>query len=222
MNLLRRNELPEHLKVDIKSINEERANMLSHGLGVLLFLALIPFLISYAAKTGMAVYLVSVILYSISLLMVYTASTLYHSSYDAKYRRRLKIFDHVSIYFLIAGTYSPFILTHLRTTAGWVIFIVLWSMVVIGSIVKLFHVEKFKLISTLAYLVMGWLVIFIIKPLYLLLPEVSFYWILIGGVSYTAGVFFYLKESIRYNHLVWHLFVLGGSVSHFVAVYFCV
>ncbi|MDF1697769.1 MAG: hemolysin III family protein [Saprospiraceae bacterium] len=215
------NKIPEHLKVDIKSIREERANMISHGVGLLLFLIGVPFLLFYTIKTGKFPYIIGAFLYGISLIMVYTSSTLYHSSYNATIRKRLRIFDHVSIYFLIAGSYSPFILTHVTTTIGWSIFIILWSMVLIGSVVKLWFVDKFQLISTIAYLVMGWMALFIIKPLYLELPLVSFYWLVIGGVLYTVGAFFYMREKMIYNHLVWHLFVLGGSIAHFIAVWYC-
>lgn len=214
-------EVPEHLKVDIKSIPEERANMVSHGLGLLLFLISLPFLLFHTYSSGVFEYFLGSLLYGVSLIMVYTSSTLYHSSYNANVRRRLRIFDHISIYFLIAGSYSPFILTHIRTTAGWTIFIILWTMVIIGSIVKLKFVHKFQFISTIAYLVMGWLALFIIKPLYIELPRVSFYWILSGGLLYTVGSIFYMKHSLRYNHFIWHLFVLAGSIAHFIAVYYC-
>ena len=215
------NKIPEHLDVDIKSIPEERANMISHGLGLILFLIAVPILTYYTVSTGVTEYWIGSLLFGISLIMVYMASTLYHSSYNANFRRKFKIFDHVSIYFLIAGSYSPFILTHLNTVSGWSIFIVLWSMVLIGSIVKLWFVDQFKLISTLAYLVMGWLVLFIIKPLFLALPALSFAMIVVGGVFYTVGVYFYLNKKLKFNHLIWHLFVLGGSVSHFIAVFLC-
>lgn len=214
-------EVPELLRIDIKSIKEERANMISHGLGLALFLVSLPFLINYAYNSGVFEYFMGSLFYGISLLMVYTSSTLYHSSYKVKVRKRLRTFDHVSIYFLIAGSYSPFLLTHIQTTSGWTIFIILWSMVLIGSAVKLIFGHKFKLISTLAYLVMGWLAIFIIKPLYLELPRQSFYWIVFGGALYTIGAFFYMKDKMRYNHLIWHLFVLGGSIAHFIAVCYC-
>jgi hemolysin III len=214
-------EVPEQLKVDIKSIPEERANMFSHGIGFLLFLIAVPFLIVHAFRTGVFEYFVGSIFFGVSLMMVYTSSTLYHSSYVSNTRRRLRIFDHISIYFLIAGTYTPFLLTHIQTSSGRVIFIVLWSMVVVGSIIKLKFVHKFKFISTLAYLVMGWMAVIIIKPLYLELPCMSFYWIMAGGLMYTGGAFFYMKTKMKYNHLVWHLFVLGGSIAHFIAVYFC-
>jgi len=217
-----RKEVPEHLKVDIRSISEERANMISHGAGLLLILVGVPFLINYTFNTGILEYFFGSVMYSISLIMVYTASTLYHSSYNAKARKRLRIFDHISIYFLIAGTYSPFLLTHIQTTSGVVIFIILWSMVLIGSIVKLKFVDDFKFISLMAYLVMGWLAVFIAKPLYIELPRVSFYWIVTGGLLYTFGSYFYMKKGLKYSHLIWHLFVLGGSIAHFVAVCYCI
>lgn len=215
-------EVPEYLKIDIKSIKEERANMISHGAGLLLFIVGIPFLIRYTYQTGDFSYFLGTVFYCVSLLMVYASSTLYHSSYKVNVRKRLRTFDHISIYFLIAGSYSPFLLTHIQTTSGWTIFIVLWSMVVIGSIAKLVFGPKFKLISTAAYLIMGWLALFIIKPLYIELPRVSFYWIVIGGVLYTVGSYYYLKRKMLYNHLIWHLFVLGGSLAHFIAVCYCI
>jgi len=214
-------EVPELLKIDIKTVKEEKANMLSHAVGLLLFVISIPFLIVYTYNTGVFEYFLGTIFYGISLIMVYTSSTLYHSSFKVDVRKRLRTFDHISIYFLIAGSYSPFLLTHLQTTSGWTIFIILWSMVLIGSVSKLVFGHKFKLISTIAYLVMGWLAIFIIKPLYLELPSESFYWIFAGGMFYTIGAYFYMNEKMLYNHFIWHLFVLAGSIAHFVAVCYC-
>ena len=215
-------EVPEDLKFDVKSIEEEKANLVSHGIGLLLFLVGIPFLIVYTIKTDVFEYFLGTLIYGVSLIMVYTSSTLYHATFIAKLRKRLRIFDHISIYFLIAGSYSPFILTHIRTTAGWTIFILLWTMAVVGSIVKLMFINRFKLISTMAYIVMGWLALFIIKPLYVELPRISFYWILAGGILYTSGTYFYMNQKLKYNHFIWHLFVLAGSIAHFVAVYYCV
>lgn len=211
----------DHLKVDIKSVSEERANMVSHGMGLLLFLTGLPFLLYHASNSQNSDYFYGSLIYGISLLMVYTSSTLYHSSYNAKVRRRLRIFDHISIYFLIAGTYTPFILTHINTTMGWTMFVILWIMVVMGSFVKLMFVDRFKMISTTAYLVMGWLALLIIKPLYDHLPAASFYCIVAGGLMYTIGSYFYMKESLKYNHLIWHVFVVLGSLFHFVAVFLC-
>ena len=214
-------EVPEILKIDIKSVREEKANLISHGLGLLVFLISIPFLIVYTYNTGVFEYFLGTLFYAISLIMVYTSSTLYHSSFKVDVRKRLRTFDHISIYFLIAGSYSPFLLTHIQTTSGWTIFIILWSMVLVGSITKLVFGPKFKVVSTIAYLVMGWLAVFIIKPLYSELPSESFYWIIIGGLLYSIGAYFYMNEKMKYNHLIWHLFVLGGSIAHFIAVCYC-
>jgi hemolysin III len=215
-------EVPELLKIDIKTVKEEKANMISHGVGLLLFIISLPFLIVYTYNTGVIEYFLGTLLYGISLIMVYTSSTFYHSSYNVKVRKRLRLFDHISIYFLIAGSYSPFLLTHIQTTSGWTIFILLWSMVLIGSVAKLVFGHRFKLVSTLAYIVMGWLALFIIRPLYLELPRESFYWIIAGGLFYTGGAFFYMKEKMNYNHFIWHLFVLAGSIAHFIAVCYCI
>ena len=215
-------ELPAEVENDIKSIPEEIANMLSHASGFLFFLISSPFLIYLAHKTGNYYYFVGTILFSITLLMVYASSTLYHSVYQKRLRHRFRVFDHISIYFLIAGSYTPFLLTHFQDTRGWTILIVQWSMVFIGSIFKIFFTHRFKIVSTLVYLIMGWLALFIIKPMIETLPMTSVIWIAMGGFFYTVGVVFYLWEKLRHNHLIWHLFVLAGSVSHFLAVGYCI
>ena len=215
-------ELPAEVAHDVKSIREEVANMISHGAGVVLFLILSPFLIFWAYKTGNGWYLSGSVVFILSLLMVYSSSTLYHSVYKDDLRKKMRIFDHISIYFLIAGSYTPFIFTHFKDTKGWTILAILWTMTIVGSIFKLFYTHKFKVISTIAYVVMGWMALAIIQPLFETLPTVSFTWIVIGGLSYTIGVIFYLWEKLYHNHFIWHLAVLGGSVSHFLAVYYCV
>lgn len=212
-------EIPSALADQIKSSTEENANMLSHGIGFLLFLVAIPFLLSKASKTNTDWVLWGTIVYSISLLMVYTSSTLYHQNKKALTRKKLRVFDHISIYFLIAGTYTPFILKYLQNTTGWITLIALWSTVLLGSIFKLFFTHKFNLFSTLAYLAMGWAAIFIAKPLYETAPTTALIWIGIGGLSYTIGTFFYLKKNLYLGHFIWHLFVLGGSLAHFIAVW---
>lgn len=215
-------EVPVKLQNDIKSIREEVANMISHGAGLVLAALAVPFLLYAAHKTGKEWHFWGTVIYSISLFMVYTSSTLYHSVYRVKLRRILRTLDHISIYFLIAGSYTPFIVAHLRTSLGWTVFIILWSMAAIGTIFKLFYTHRFKKLSTLAYLVMGWMAIVLIKPLMTLLPPESFKWIVIGGMSYTLGTIFYLWKGLKYNHFIWHLWVLGGSIGHFVAVYYAI
>ena len=214
-------KIPSDLITEIKSITEENANIISHAAGLILFLLSTPFLINLASKTADTLVLWGTIIYCITLLMVYSSSTLYHQSSIVSTRKKLRIFDHICIYFLIAGTYTPLILKHLQGTVGWTTLIALWSTVLIGSIFKLFFTHKFKLISTLAYLGMGWAALFIIKPLYESAPTISLISIGIGALSYTIGTFFYLRKNMYLSHLIWHLFVLGGSISHFIAIWMC-
>ncbi len=213
--------IPEDVAYDIKTRREELANMLSHGIGIVVFLLMSPLLLYSAYWTNNDWYFSGCIVFCISLLMVYTSSTLYHSMYKHDLRRKMRIFDHISIYFLIAGSYTPFIFTHFKDTKGWTILGILWTMTILGSIFKLFFTHKYRLLSTLAYVVMGWMALFILQPLIQTVPPHCFMWIAIGGACYTLGVVFYLWEKLYHNHLIWHLFVLAGSVSHFFAVYFC-
>lgn len=211
--------IPENLSFDIKSIHEELANQISHGIGLLLAFFGSIYLLFLAANSTIKYAFVACAVYCFSLVMVYTSSTLYHSAYRLSVRRRLRIFDHISIYFLIAGSYTPAILMYLRTDKGWTVFGILWTMVVIGSIFKLFFTHKFKVISTIAYAVMGWMAIFIYQPLTLVIPLDAMLWIKVGGAFYTSGIVFYLWKSLKQNHFIWHLFVLAGSIAHFVSVY---
>jgi hemolysin III len=214
--------IPEDVAHDIKTIKEELANMISHGLGIFIFLLLSPLLLYSAFNTGNFWYLTGCAIFCTTLLMVYISSTLYHSMYNDSRRKKMRILDHISIYFLIAGSYTPFIFTHFKDYRGWTILGVLWIMTLLGSIFKLFFTHKYRILSTVAYVVMGWMALFIFKPLMLAVSPTCFQWIVIGGAFYTIGVIFYLWERLYHNHFIWHLFVLGGSVSHFLAVYFCV
>ena len=212
--------VPENLRFDIKSIHEEVANQISHGIGWILGLFASPYLLYLASESQIKYALISVIIYCFSLFLVYTSSTLYHSAYRLSVRRKLRVFDHISIYFLIAGSYTPFILMYLRTPKGYTVLTLLWTMVLIGSVFKLFFTHKFKLVSTIAYLIMGWIGIFIHEPLAKNVPLDSILWIKVGGAFYTSGIVFYLWKRLKQNHFIWHLFVLAGSAAHFVAVYF--
>ncbi len=210
-------EVPEELKPLIKSIPEEIANMISHGLGVLFFLIGIPLLLLRVQTDGWLT--LGSVIFSISLLMVYFSSTIYHSVYKLYLKRRLRVFDHISIYFLIAGSFTPFVLKHVQTTLGWSILGLIWLMVLIGGIFKYFFTHKFNVVSTLAYVGMGGMAIFIITPLSENLTDSSLHWLALGGISYLAGVPFYLWKRLYMNHFIWHVFVLIGSVSHFMAVW---
>ncbi len=211
-------EVPEDLKLLVKSIPEEIANMISHGLGALFFLVGVPVMLFQANSNFWL--LLGCVIFGVSLLMVYFSSTIYHSVYRLFLKRRLRVFDHISIYFLIAGSFTPFILAHLQTTLGWSILGVIWLMVMVGGVFKYFFTHRFNVISTLAYVGMGGMALFVITPLSESLPAQSLFWLSAGGVSYLLGVPFYLWKKLKFNHLIWHVFVLGGSISHYLAVWY--
>ena len=197
---------------------DEFASAVSHGLGAIAALAGGVLLIVLAALDGDGWQLGAAIVFATSLLLLYSASTLYHAAARPRTKRRLKVFDHCAIYLLIAGTYTPFTLIGLRGPWGWGLFIAIWTIAIAGVIFKLFYTGRFKLLSTILYIAMGWLVVVAIKPLLTSVDPVTLGWMLAGGLFYTLGTFFYHRESIRYSHAIWHLFVIAGSVCHFVAV----
>lgn len=191
-------------------------------MGLLLSVAALLLLLNRSVQYGDAWHMVSVSIYGLSMIGLYGASTLYHSARKPEIRTRLRILDHASIYVLIAGTYTPFMLITLNGVTGWVIFSVSWGMAVTGIILKLFFTGRFELLSTLMYVFMGWLVIFAIKPLLNNLSLTGLYWVLAGGLAYTLGAILYSIKSIPFNHSIFHVLVLVGSICHFLAVYFYV
>ena len=199
---------------------EERANILTHGIGAgVALVAGLAMVALSVVRGGDAWQWASAIVFSASMLMLYLASTAYHRAVDPVRRARLKIVDHCAIYVLIAGTYTPFALTTLRDTIGWTLFIAIWSLAAIGIIFKLFFTGRFKLASTLIYIAMGWLVMLYAKPVYLALSGWTFGWLVAGGIAYTLGTVFYLQRRMPYAHAVWHGFVVTGTVCHFIAVW---
>ena len=199
---------------------EEIANAVTHGIGTLLAVAALILLVFYSKSYGDSWYVVSYTIYGISLVLLYLESTLYHSITNKKVKALFRIFDHSSIFLLIAGTYTPFTLTVLRGKIGWTIFITVWVMAVAGIIMKFFFVGRFKVLSTILYIIMGWMIIFAIKPLVAALPYYGVLLLFIGGILYTVGAGLYLIDKIPYNHAVWHLFVMGGSACHFFCILF--
>jgi hemolysin III len=197
---------------------EEIANALTHGIGALASAAAGAVLVTLATLHGTRLQMVSAIVFCSSLLLLYTSSTLYHAIPSMTAKRRLKICDHCAIYLLIAGTYTPFALIGLHGPVGWWLFGVAWGLAAVGVTFKLFFTGRYKLFSTMVYIGMGWMAIFAIKPMLSSIPLPSLIWLLAGGVVYTAGTLFYHNERLRYSHAVWHLFVLGGSACHFIAV----
>ncbi len=197
---------------------EELASALTHGLGAAAALAGGAVLITLAALYGDGWQLGAAIVFGVCLLLLYLASTLYHAIPYPTAKARLKVFDHCAIYLLIAGTYTPFTLIGLRGPTGWILFAAIWALALAGVVFKLFYTGRFKLLSTLIYVAMGWLVILAIKPVMAALDDWTFGWLLAGGVFYTLGTVFYHRPGLRYSHAIWHLFVLAGSVCHYIAV----
>lgn len=201
-----------------QAIREELANALTHGLGATAALAGGAVLIALAALSGDGWQLVGATVFGVCLLLLYIASTLYHAIQHPVLKARLKVFDHCAIYLLIAGTYTPFTLIGLRGALGWWLFAAIWTLALAGIVFKLFFTGRFKLLSTLIYVAMGWLVLIAIVPVFRALDAWTFGWLLAGGVCYTLGTFFYHRPGMRYSHAVWHMFVIAGSVCHYVSV----
>ena len=201
---------------------EEYLNAVTHGVGAILSMLGLVVLAVAAYTHGSIWHVISFSMYGFSLVLLYLASTLYHSFTGAKIKYIFKIFDHAAIYLLIAGTYTPFTLVLLHGVLGWTIFGVIWSLACVGVVLTIFFVQRFKLLSTICYIGMGWLILVCLKPLAAVLPTAGLGWLIAGGVFYTVGAVFYLCQRLPYNHAVWHLFVLAGSVSHFITVYYYV
>lgn len=201
---------------------EEKLNIVTHGFGFILSIIGLILLVLKANDYGEARLLVSFSIFGASLVLLYAASTLYHSARSVLLRYRLNILDHASIYVLIAGTYTPFAIVTLNGLVGWIIFGVIWAMAITGVILKLFFTGRYQRLSTIMYVVMGWVVVFAIKPLMDNLSLNGLLWLLSGGISYTLGAVLFSLERIRFNHAIFHLFVLFGSFSHFISIYYYV
>ncbi len=202
------------------SKNEELLNTLSHAIGIALSIVAAVLLMIKAIRLASPVYIVSFGVFALSLLILYSASTFYHGATDISAKQKLKVFDHAAIYVLIAGSYTPFALIILPDAWGWSMFGVEWTLALTGIILKLFYTGRFEKISTAAYVLMGWIVIIAIKPLIDNLSQEGVMWLFIGGIFYTLGALLYLIKKIPYNHAIFHVFVLLGSFSHFVSVYY--
>lgn len=204
------------------SRNEELINVISHGIGFLLSIAALSILVVFASLNGNAWHIVSFAIYGSSLVILYFASTVFHLSRNQKTRNYLNIFDHVSIYLLIAGTYTPFALVTLRGPWGWSIFGVVWGIAITGIILKFFYTGRFNTLSTVLYIALGWVILIAISPLISALPIGGLIWLLAGGLSYTIGAGFFLLNRLPLNHAIFHVLIIVGSVCHFVAVFWYV
>lgn len=197
---------------------EERANFFTHAIGLILAIGGLMLLLKLTANDPDGWRRVSFILYGTSVVFLFASSTFYHASTIYRIKRILQIVDHIAIYLLIAGTYTPFLLGPLRGTWGWTLLIIIWTLAIGGSVLKFWLTGKYRRISTAIYLGMGWLAVVAVKPMVEAVPAASLIWLLTGGICYTVGVYFYNKRSFRYHHAVWHLFVIAGSACHFVSI----
>lgn len=200
---------------------EEQINAWSHGIGVVLgILGLVLLIINVNKDRPFDLF--SVIVYGLSIIILFTASTLYHSVVDEKKKHYFRIVDHISIYLLIAGTYTPVLLILLTDSLGWTLFWIVWGIALFGVILKLFFTGKFAAFSTSLYLVMGWLIVFDFANLSDAIGPNGLFWLFAGGLFYTVGIVFYAIQKIPFNHVIWHVFVLAGAISHFLMVYYYV
>ncbi len=197
---------------------QELANGISHAFGMLFGIVAIPILMALAASKENIAGLIGVGIYGFSFLMVFTASTIYHSVHQPNIKRVMNIIDHISIYFLIAGTYTPFILTGMLDSLGIALLSVLWGIAFVGIIFKIFFIGRFQIVSTLLYVAMGWALIFVANPFFASMSTGAMVLLITGGVLYTIGVIFYLWERLPYNHAIWHMFVLSAGVCHYTAI----
>ncbi|MFW5947798.1 MAG: PAQR family membrane homeostasis protein TrhA [Gemmatimonadota bacterium] len=197
---------------------EEVANLVTHGIGMVAAIVGAAVLVVLAALHGDVWEIVGVSVFATSLVALYTASTLYHAARDPVLKARLKVLDHAAIYLLIAGSYTPFMIGELRGGWGWSLFGVIWGLAVAGIGLKLAFIGRFRLLSTIVYVAMGWLVLVAVVPLVRNLEPVTLAWLVAGGIAYTAGTPFYHNRRIRYSHAIWHVFVMAGSACHAIAV----
>jgi hemolysin III len=197
---------------------EELANTVTHGVGLVASIAGTALLVTFAALNGDVWRIVSSAIFGTTLILLYTASTLYHAVQKERAKARLRVFDHCSIYLLIAGSYTPFALVGLRGGWGWSLFGVAWGLAAAGVVFKLFSTGKFVRISTAVYLAMGWMALVAIVPMVQRLSPLTLALLVAGGLAYTLGTVFYLSRRLPFAHAVWHLFVIAGSVCHAIAV----
>jgi len=203
-----------------QSLGEEIANSISHGAGVIAALVGTPFLILHAVRQGDTGYLVGSIIFAATMIVLYLSSTLYHSFRPGRLKHIFRIIDHSAVYLLIAGTYTPFTLGVLHGAWGWTLLILIWSLAFAGVALKVLRRMTHPIISTILYLLMGWLIIVAADPLYTRLPASGLAWLVAGGLAYTVGTIFFMSDSrLRYGHFIWHWFVLAGTTCHFFAVY---
>mgnify|MGYP000358383173 FL=1 len=205
--------------IQFYSPTEEKLNIWSHAFGIFLSIIALVLLIIKAVQQDNIWMMISFPIFGVSLILLYLASTLYHASKEPQKRFKLKVFDHAAIYVLIAGSYTPFTLVSLNGETGWLIFSMVWVMAFTGIILKLFFTGRFKIVSTAMYVLMGWLIVFYFQDLTAHLHEKGVFYLILGGVLYTIGAILYSIKKIKFNHAIFHFFVLAGSFCHFLSIY---
>ena len=202
-----------------ESLSERLFNTITHGIGSILSIVALVLMVVYASYNSDAWSIVGVSIFGSTLILLYMSSTLYHAFSNGRVKQIFKTLDQSFIYLLIAGTYTPVLLITLRNTLGWTVFVLVWAMAIGGITHRIFFFDKLKKLSLVSYIIMGWLSLIVFKSLLNAAPAELVVWLLIGGAFYTGGLIFYSWEKLPFNHAIWHLFVLGGSFSHFMGIY---
>ena len=202
------------------TIGEEIFNSITHGIGALLSVAALSILTVFAAIRGDAWHVTSVVIFGSSMIILYTSSTLYHSFTRPSLKNLFARLDHVSIFLLIAGTYTPFLLIPLRGPLGWILFGIIWGLAIAGIVIRSIYLTRFRKLMVVIYVMMGWLFLAAINSMVKNLPFTSLVFLFVGGGCYTLGVIFYAWRTLRFGHGIWHIFVLAGSILHFFSVLF--
>ncbi len=203
-----------------QTVGEEIANSISHGAGLVAALAATPSLLADAATTGSTLFRAGVSVFAVTVALLYLGSTLYHAFPPGRAKAIFRLIEHSAIYLLIAGTYTPFTLGALRGPVGWTLLGVIWTLALVGVFLRSRDARRFRRVSLALYLGMGWLMVVAVRPLWVHVPFPGLVWLLVGGVAYTVGVGFYRARQLRYAHFIWHLFVLAGTASHYMAIRF--
>ena len=207
------------IRISEYSFKEELMNSITHGIGAILSIIGLIFLCFQASRNGTNLHMISYIIFGSTLILLYCTSTLYHSFSNTKFYQLFKNLDHLAIYFLIAGTYSPFMLVSLKNGNGMLMLQIIWGLVIISCIFKFSKHKTLRNIAFANYVIMGWLILVVLKELTLFIPSISLYLLVIGGLLYSSGLLFYFWDKLPFNHSIWHLFVLGGSTSHYFSIY---
>lgn len=206
----------------IQSVREETANTITHGIGFLLALTLVPMLVAKATTNDTLPITIASVVFSFGILMSYLSSTMYHFVQKPQIKKLLRVWDHISIFFLIGGSYTPIICKYTEPhTAAWFL-TGMWSLIALGSLLKIFFTGKYDRVSTAVYIILGWMVVLVIKPIMANMPSDIFSWIVAGGCCYTFGVIFYKWQNLTFQHSIWHVFVLAGTLLHFIGIYKCI